>query len=83
MHLAQNSRSRTELFIFTAVKYDKWLYDKAYGNTAVAKPSEVTSLTAFRLAQIMDEVGLPPGVVNIVFGDGPGCGEGLGFTRLL
>ena len=31
----------------------------------------------------MDEVGLPPGVVNIVFGDGPGCGEGLGFTRLL
>ena len=45
---------------------------KAYGNTAVAKPSEVTSLTAFRLAQIMNEVGLPPGVVNIVFGDGPG-----------
>ena len=45
---------------------------KAYGNTAVAKPSEVTSLTAFRLAEIMNEVGLPPGVVNIVFGDGPG-----------
>ena len=32
----------------------------------------MTSLTAFRLAQIMNEVGLPPGVVNIVFGDGPG-----------
>ena len=45
----------------------------------MAKPSEVTSLTAFRLAQIMDEVGLPPGVVNIVFGDGPGCGEGKGL----
>ena len=43
----------------------------------MAKPSEVTSLTAFRLAQIMDEVGLPPGVVNIVFGTGPQCGEPL------
>ena len=38
----------------------------------MAKPSEVTSLTAFRLAEMMNEVGLPPGVVNIVFGDGPG-----------
>jgi len=43
----------------------------------VAKPSEVTSLTAFRLAQIMDQAGLPPGVVNIVFGTGPMCGEPL------
>ena len=54
----------------------------------MAKPSEVTSLTAFRLAEIMNEVGLPPGVVNIVFGDGPGkiyhaLGNTLFFLRLL
>ena len=49
----------------------------AYGNTCVAKPSEVTSLTAFRLAELMAEAKLPAGVVNIVFGDGPNAGEPL------
>lgn len=42
----------------------------ACGNTCVLKPAETTSLTALRLAEIMHEVGLPPGVVNIVTGDG-------------
>ncbi len=42
----------------------------ACGNTCVLKPAETTSLTALRLAEICDEVGLPPGVVNIVTGDG-------------
>ncbi len=42
----------------------------ACGNTCVLKPAETTSLTALRLAEIFDEVGLPPGVVNIVTGDG-------------
>jgi aldehyde dehydrogenase (NAD+) len=42
----------------------------ACGNTVVLKPAETTSLTALRLAEICDEVGLPPGVVNIVTGDG-------------
>ncbi|MCC6322673.1 MAG: aldehyde dehydrogenase family protein [Phycisphaerales bacterium] len=42
----------------------------ACGNTCVLKPAETTSLTALRLAEILDEVGLPPGVVNIVTGDG-------------
>ncbi len=42
----------------------------ACGNTCVLKPAETTSLTALRLAEILQEVGLPPGVVNIVTGAG-------------
>jgi aldehyde dehydrogenase (NAD+) len=42
----------------------------ACGNTLVLKPAETTSLTALRLAQIIDEIGLPKGVVNIVTGAG-------------
>src|SRR5215216_761069 len=42
----------------------------AMGNTVVLKPAEFTSLTAILFAQICDEAGLPPGVVNIVTGDG-------------
>jgi aldehyde dehydrogenase (NAD+) len=42
----------------------------ACGNTVVLKPAETTPLTALRLAEILDEVGLPPGVVNILPGDG-------------
>jgi aldehyde dehydrogenase (NAD+) len=42
----------------------------ACGNTCVLKPAETTSLTALRLAEIFEEIGLPPGVVNIVTGDG-------------
>ena len=42
----------------------------ACGNTVVLKPAETTSLTALRLAEILQEVELPPGVVNIITGDG-------------
>lgn len=42
----------------------------ACGNTCVLKPAETTPLTALRLAEICEEVGLPPGVVNVVTGDG-------------
>lgn len=42
----------------------------ACGNTVVLKPAETTSLTALRLAEIFQEVGLPPGVVNIITGPG-------------
>ncbi len=42
----------------------------ACGNTCVLKPAETTPLTALRLAEILREIGLPPGVVNIVTGDG-------------
>ena len=42
----------------------------ATGNTVVIKPAETTPLTAMMLAEIIDEAGLPPGVVNIVNGMG-------------
>jgi aldehyde dehydrogenase (NAD+) len=42
----------------------------ATGNTVVLKPAETTSLTALKLAEIIEESGLPPGVVNIVTGAG-------------
>src|ERR1700737_4217522 len=42
----------------------------ATGNTVVLKPAEFTPLTALAFADICQEVGLPPGVVNIVTGDG-------------
>jgi acyl-CoA reductase-like NAD-dependent aldehyde dehydrogenase len=47
------------------------------GCTVVSKPSEVTPLTAFVLAEIIDEVGLPPGVFNLVPGHGQTVGEAI------
>jgi aldehyde dehydrogenase (NAD+) len=48
----------------------------ATGNTVVLKPAEFTPLTALAFAHISQEVGLPPGAVNIVTGDGS-TGEAL------
>ncbi|MGZ7029909.1 MAG: aldehyde dehydrogenase family protein, partial [Terriglobales bacterium] len=48
----------------------------ATGNTVVLKPAEFTPLTALAFAEICSEIGLPPGVVNIVTGDGS-TGEAL------
>src|SRR5271157_653597 len=48
----------------------------ATGNTVVLKPAEFTPLTALVFAEICQEAGLPPGVVNIVTGDGS-TGEAL------
>lgn len=42
----------------------------AAGNTIIIKPAEFTSLTALAFADICSEAGIPPGVVNIVTGDG-------------
>ncbi|MBA3280824.1 MAG: aldehyde dehydrogenase family protein, partial [Acidimicrobiia bacterium] len=47
------------------------------GCTIVLKPSEVTPLNAFVLAEVMDEVGVPAGVFNLVTGDGPVVGEAI------
>jgi aminomuconate-semialdehyde/2-hydroxymuconate-6-semialdehyde dehydrogenase len=49
----------------------------ATGNTVVAKPSEVTPMTAFRLSELCLEAGLPAGVLNIVHGTGPSAGAAL------
>jgi aldehyde dehydrogenase (NAD+) len=48
----------------------------ACGNTCVLKPAETTPLTALMLAEILQEVDLPPGVVNIVTG-GPNTGKAI------
>jgi len=44
------------------------------GNTMVLKPAEDTPLSTYHLTYAMQEAGLPPGVLNVVFGDGPGAG---------
>jgi 1-pyrroline dehydrogenase len=48
----------------------------ATGNTIVLKPSELTPLTALRLGELAAEV-LPPGVLNVITGDGEPVGAGL------
>ncbi|MBE2289636.1 MAG: aldehyde dehydrogenase [Chitinophagaceae bacterium] len=49
----------------------------AAGNCVVAKPSEVTPMTAYLLSIICQEAGLPAGVLNILHGTGPGCGSAM------
>ena len=49
----------------------------AAGNCVLAKPSEVTPVTAFLLSRICQEAGLPAGVLNIIHGTGPGAGEAI------
>ena len=49
----------------------------AVGNTAIAKPSELTPMTAFLLCEICAEAGLPTGVLNIVHGTGPNVGAAI------
>ncbi|WP_067339345.1 2-hydroxymuconic semialdehyde dehydrogenase [Stappia indica] len=45
----------------------------ACGNTVVVKPSEETPATATLLGEVMNDVGIPAGVYNVVHGRGPGC----------
>ncbi|OGB68253.1 MAG: 5-carboxymethyl-2-hydroxymuconate semialdehyde dehydrogenase [Burkholderiales bacterium RIFOXYC12_FULL_65_23] len=49
----------------------------AFGNTAVLKPSELSPMTAARLGQLALEAGVPPGVLNIVQGNGREAGAPL------
>ncbi len=49
----------------------------AAGNTVVAKPSEVTPVSAWMLARIADEIGFPVGVLSIVHGSGDSAGRAL------
>jgi len=47
------------------------------GNTVILKPAEDTPLSSYHLVETLHEAGLPPGVVNLVSGDGPGGGAPL------
>ena len=49
----------------------------AVGNTAIAKPSELTPMTAYLLCEICKEAGLPNGVLNVVHGTGPNVGAAI------
>src|SRR5438309_5929304 len=49
----------------------------AVGNTAIAKPSELTPMTAYLLCAIVREAGLPNGVLNVVHGTGPSVGAAI------
>lgn len=49
----------------------------AAGNTMILKPSEEAPSNAMIFAEILDEAGVPPGVFNLVNGDGPGVGAAL------
>lgn len=49
----------------------------AAGNTVVCKPSEVTPYTAYLLGELLNEAGLPHGVVNVIFGSGAKAGAAL------
>ncbi len=49
----------------------------AMGNTVVLKPARYTPLTALKFAQIVQEIGLPPGVINILTGEAAQVGEAL------
>jgi aminomuconate-semialdehyde/2-hydroxymuconate-6-semialdehyde dehydrogenase len=55
----------------------------AMGNTVVAKPSELTPMTAFLFSKILKKVGLPPGVVNIVHGEGEAVGASICKNQLI
>lgn len=55
----------------------------AAGNSIVFKPSEVTPVTSVKLFEIMEEVGLPKGVANLVMGAGPAVGNELAESHLV
>ncbi|KAG6879810.1 hypothetical protein C0992_011361 [Termitomyces sp. T32_za158] len=55
----------------------------ATGNTIVLKPSEITPLTALRFADLVNEAGFPPGVVNIVNGYGSTVGQAIADHPLI
>ncbi|MFK7757041.1 MAG: aldehyde dehydrogenase [Flavobacteriales bacterium] len=49
----------------------------AAGNCVVAKPSEVTPMTAFLMSELCNEAGLPAGVLNVLHGTGPSAGDAI------
>lgn len=52
----------------------------AAGNTVVLKPAETASLTLLRIAELALEAGLPPGVFNVVLGEGAVVGEAMSLS---
>ena len=55
----------------------------AMGNTVVIKPAPQDPLGVIKFVEILDEVGFPPGVINLVVGSGPGAGSALVDSKLV
>lgn len=55
----------------------------AAGNTIVYKPAEVTPITAMKLVEIIEEVGVPKGVVNLVLGQGSIIGNAIASSDMV
>ncbi|WP_456269093.1 aldehyde dehydrogenase [Kushneria sp. AK178] len=53
------------------------------GNTVVIKPSEETPNNCFEFTRLLDDIGLPPGVFNVVSGGGAGTGHALSASPLV
>ncbi|UOQ42879.1 betaine-aldehyde dehydrogenase [Halobacillus salinarum] len=53
----------------------------AAGNTIIVKPSEITPLTTIKVTELMDEAGLPDGVINLVLGNGSSTGHMLSSSH--
>ncbi|MEO1532707.1 MAG: aldehyde dehydrogenase [Pseudomonadota bacterium] len=51
----------------------------ACGCSVIVKPAEQTALTALRVAELAQVAGIPRGVINVLPGDGPGCGAPIGL----
>ncbi len=49
----------------------------AAGNCVIGKPSEITPMTAYLFSKLCAEAGLPPGVLNVLHGSGPGIGQAI------
>ena len=49
----------------------------AMGNCVIAKPSELTPMTAYLLGELCNKAGIPPGVINILHGEGGGIGQAI------
>lgn len=55
----------------------------AMGNTVIVKPAPQDPLAVVRFCEILDEVGFPPGVINLVIGSGPEAGAALVDSKLV
>jgi 1-pyrroline-5-carboxylate dehydrogenase len=70
-------------FNFTAIAGNLVAAPALLGNTLVWKPSPLAALSAFHLLQLLEQAGLPPGVINLIQGDAESiCGHALAHPEL-
>ncbi len=62
-------------FNFTAIAGNLPTSPALMGNTVVWKPASTAAVSAYYVMRLLEEAGLPPGVINLVYGDGPVVGE--------